>query len=751
MTTLPQTTNVRVPRPVGTGAVLAPAAGHVAPQAGMTGSDVWRVLRANMWLIVGLVILSGGLGYGAYWYLGQYHSRYTAEGYVQIQPMRLTNLVKGEPLELNTQTLNIESRTQAQLLRTDALVSSVLLNPNSPIRETNWFNSFRREELQADGSRQVVPDIAAARKDLEKNFTVLPYPESKLIKITMTTANPQDSKVIVDTIVSQHINNQQDLNRLKQQQLSQDLNRMKGPLQVNLSSVTGIMREQLSRLSLQGITPGTTAASAKDIELRQLMDAQFEAHKEHQRLKSQLEMFTEQVNQGIDPPGVEEVVSRDPRIYQLQQQLDAAEMAVESNLRLGSDHQRMRELTANRDLLRQWLEDAKVEKRAQARMGQQQYLAGALTDAERTLTGVNERVNQLKTELGQLSYAMMEYLTKKDQAQYLQDQLKEVETRLADIQTITQQRSLATIDWVTTPTVPESRSFPKIEWVMAAALFIGLALSLGIAFLRELLDTSVRSPRDIQKVGQLNLLGMIPHEDDDPQSAGTPLPMVIVQAPTSVMAEQFRQVRTRLQHAASLDTTRSIVVTSPGPGDGKTTVAVNLAAGLALNGRRILLVDANLRRPELHKLFGVSNETGLTSVLVDLARFESSVSQTKIPNLDVLPAGPKASNPTELMESQLLIEFIERALEEYDHVVFDSGPILVVSETVALAPRVDGVVTVVRARNNSRGLLQRMRDQLRQLKSEHLGVVLNGVRAQGGGYYGRNIKTYYQYQNGHAN
>src|SRR5690606_32976869 len=97
------------------------------------------------------------------------------------------------------------------------------------------------------------------------------------------------------------------------------------------------------------------------------------------------------------------------------------------------------------------------------------------------------------------------------------------------------------------------------------------------------------------------------------------------------------------------------------------------------------------------------------------------------------------------LESQLLIDFIERSLEDYDHVIFDSGPLLFVSDTVALAPRVDGVITVVRARTSSRGTLQRMRDALRQLKAEHLGVVLNAVRATAGGYYRSNIKTYYEY------
>ena len=245
----------------------------------------------------------------------------------------------------------------------------------------------------------------------------------------------------------------------------------------------------------------------------------------------------------------------------------------------------------------------------------------------------------------------------------------------------------------------------------------------------------------------MSLLGMIPHENDDPQLSGARLPLVIYEAPTSIMAERLRDVRTRLQHTASLDTTRSILVTSPGPGDGKTMVAANLAAGLALNGRRILLVDANFRRPELHKIFGFENTAGFGDALSDVSLFPAAVREASVPNLSVMTSGSKPGNATELLESQLLVDFTERALEEFDHVIFDSGPMLLVSESGALAPRVDGVITVVKARASSRGVLQRMRDSLRSLKAEHLGVVLNGVRTQAGGYYAGAIKTYYKYQN----
>jgi capsular exopolysaccharide synthesis family protein len=364
------------------------------------------------------------------------------------------------------------------------------------------------------------------------------------------------------------------------------------------------------------------------------------------------------------------------------------------------------------------------------------------------LKGITEQIDSIKASLAEDSTNMADYLTKKDEQAAYEQMLSDVRDKLDTLNAAMQQLDMNSVTWYAQPETPLTPSFPKLGYTMSMCILLGLGLSLGISFLREVLDTSVRSPRDIARVGQMTLLGMIPDEMDDPQVSGVPLPTVIYAAPTSMLAEQFRQVRTRLQHAASLDTTRSILVTSPSPGDGKSTVACNLAAGLALNGRRILLVDSNFRRPELHKIFGVQNEAGFGNVLSSIENFESAVRQTRVPNLDLITTGPKPANATELLESQLLIDFIERALEEYDHVVFDSGPMLVVSETVALAPRVDGVVTVVRAKANSRGLLQRMRDGLRQLKAEHLGVVLNGVRATGGGYYGRNIKTYYEYQNG---
>jgi capsular exopolysaccharide synthesis family protein len=512
----------------------------------------------------------------------------------------------------------------------------------------------------------------------------------------------------------------------------------------SLSSLQQGLRDRQIQFNIDEMgIPGRL--SVKDIRMQSLVQEQLELSMKSQSIKAQLDTMSAQNAQGQVPAVITQEVEKDPIIQNMQIQLTYLTMSTPDD---GSAMNPISRSTQSKITnLRQALETTRAQKLSEAMVAAVQGLQSEKAQYDQNLKTISDEVNKMKDEMGQLNNAMAVYLTDKDEEKLLLEQRKEVEDALNIIRTTSTSKDVAGVTWALMPQTPEIPSFPTLWKTMVASVAIALLLSAAIAFLREVSDTTVRSPRDIHRIGSMNFLGMIPHEDDDPQATGSRLPLVIFDAPNSMMADQLRQVRTRLQYAASLDTTRSILVTSPGPNDGKTMLACNLAAGLALNGRRILVVDADFRRPALHKIFQVDNKYGFCEALQDVEKFEDCLHETEVPNLFVMPCGTKPGNSTELLESQLLVDFIERALEEFDHVIFDSGSIMVVSEAIALAPRVDGVVTVVRARSNSRGLLQRMRDTLRQLKAEHLGIILNAVRAQGGGYYGRNIKTYYAYQN----
>jgi capsular exopolysaccharide synthesis family protein len=747
MTTLPQTTSMRLPRPSNGAAItmtgpVGPAASYGAagtPGFHMTGADVWRVIRSNLWLIIGLLVVSLAAGIGLYIYLLQKHSSYRAKGYIQIQPIVQFELNRTNQPEVNQQTLAIEQRTHATLLTDPGLFGRLFSNPNRAIRETTWFKQFAGEKNP----------ISAAKEDLRQNLAVRPIPDSKLVEISMSYKNPKEAATIVEDVVTEHLDSQRSVNVDKVLARQGQYQVAKRKYERELDNVMQQIHQRVTQLNIEGAgTPGRLMP--REEELRKLIDTKYDIQKNARAAASQYDSLIQQQQNGIDPPQVEELVNRDQEVASLRSVLTNIDVTLAGMANLGENHREVQKLKSHRASIEQTLEEARGAVRTSATAALIDEAKGMKEATDIQLQQIDERIAAATKELGDLQYGMTQYLTLKDQEQVLRDQIQQVNQTLDALAQSEQQRDMSGVTWAQKPETPERPSFPQIPVIVGGAVALGLALALGIAFLREVLDTSVRSPRDIARVGQLTLLGMIPHEDEDPQSAGVPLHTVIFQAPHSMMAEQFRQVRTRLQQSAALDATKSILVTSPGPQDGKSMVAANLAAGLALNGRRILLVDGNFRRPEIHKVFAIGNDTGFSTVLSSIESFTDTVQQTQVPNLDVLPSGPKPANATELLESQLLIDFIERALEEYDHVIFDSGPLLVVSETVALAPRVDGVVTVVRARSNSRGLLQRMRDEIRKLKAEHLGVVLNAVRSQAGGYYNRSMKTYYAYQNGHG-
>jgi len=712
------------------------------PSAQFTPGDIIRILRSNLPIMLGLLIVAGVAGYFINDYLSKYYSKFTTTGMIQIQPLiNNSPLVDKRDQEVDVGPMATDIRTQVQLLRQEALVTRTLSNASrTQIRNTKMF-----KRLPADNS------VSLAKQEIAASLAVNAVPETRLINISLTGPYKDDVAVIVEEIVQQHLDEQSEMIHLRQKDRSRMLGELRTNYRVNFERVSEEIRQMQIRLGGDVSSFGNTSAFGSNpsaIELGQLSVGRTSVQLNATRAESAYKKAVEELTRGQDPAQVVARVENDPEVKSAREELQQIELALADNAeQFGENHPIVKSLSKRAILLSTRLDQIRGDLLAKSRASYIEELKVQADDTQAYLVGIDARTAELKGELAEFANAAAKYYTLKDEQAGYKELLDRINKQLDDINAMNN-RELRTVAWVTKPQLPDEPSFPKLTSTMGMSLAMALALGLGIAFLRELMDTTVRSPRDITRVGQLSLLGMIPHEDDDPQSAGARLPLVIFDAPHSIMAEQFRHIRTRLQHAASLDTTRTIMVTAPTPKDGKTTVACNLAAGLALNGRKILLVDADFRRPELHRVFGFSNEVGFSNVLSGQSQFKDSVRDSQIPNLSVMTSGPKPPNATELFESQLYNDFIERAAEEFDHVIFDSGPFLVVSESFAMAPRVDGVVTVVRAHKDSRGILTRMRDTLRQVKAEHLGVILNAVRAHGGGYYGRNIKTYYAYERG---
>lgn len=737
MTTLPQNSALRMPRPAPAGGPSA--AGGAPPNSGLTGADVVRVLRANAPLLVALLVVSGVTGYFVNTYLAGHASRYTARGLCEIRME--TDELTGLQRAMGSNDILIEQRTQVQNLRNEALFSRVLQDDGSPIRNTSWFRSFGGDPKQA-------------RQSLSKNFTATAIPDTRLVMAEMQYSVPEDTRTIVEAIVQKYIDDQLTQQNDEQFRVQGQLSAMRTRYEADLRNTQADMKSLAEDISRRGLNSGPAGSGVAPayVKLDAVTRKYAEASDQLTSLNTELNNFEKsQQNGEQEYPKLLSMVEKDDAVQGMARQLREMKNNLEQDPKFGSQSPAIRELTDRIEKTEKSLASLRKQKLAEYRQTYTDSLRGAKADLQAQVDAYKKELDIATAEVNSGQALVQKYRTLEEKETTASGALKDVVAAID--RNARGANSKPTLQWTSggKPIVPDVPSFPNLPVTMSLAITIGLVLGLTIAFARELTDDTIRSPRDVAKVGPIPVLGQISHEDDDPQAAGSRLPLLIADAPHSMTAEQLRQLRTRLQQASSLDTTRSLLVTSPNPGDGKTTIAANLAAGLALVGRRILFVDANFRRPELHKLFGVDNAQGFATALASPEQVSSLAKPTKIPNLFVLPSGPKLANSTEILEGANLHEFIEKALESYDHVIFDSGPLLFASETVAMAPRVDGVVTVLRARGSTRGVLGRVKETLRQLKAESLGVVINGVRSHGGGYYSRNMKTFYEYaSNGQA-
>ena len=223
-------------------------------------------------------------------------------------------------------------------------------------------------------------------------------------------------------------------------------------------------------------------------------------------------------------------------------------------------------------------------------------------------------------------------------------------------------------------------------------------------------------------------------------------PILITQTdPKSAAAEAFRTLRTNIQFAGLDQPCCSVVITSATAGEGKTTAVANFGLVAAQAGSRVCLVDSDLRRPALHRMFGLENTRGLTTALVQELPFAEVAQPTRIPHLSVLTTGPLPPNPAELVGSKRMRELLEAAASTFDLILCDSPPIISVADGVALAAQCDGVILVVRAGKVAFDVIQRATSQIEAVKGRILGVILNSVDLRRDGYYNyyRYYKTYY--------
>lgn len=283
---------------------------------------------------------------------------------------------------------------------------------------------------------------------------------------------------------------------------------------------------------------------------------------------------------------------------------------------------------------------------------------------------------------------------------------------------------------------------PKVRNNLLLGSLLGLLGGIGLAFLLEFQDRSVKSHTDLESLG-VNFLGVLPSiPGNDPAPKRRDL--YIASQPRSAVAECCRSIRTNLLFISPDNPIRTLVVTSGGPQEGKTTTLINMGITFAQSGNRVLLVDTDMRRPRLHKSLGVPNEAGMSSLIVGQGTLDAAVKATDVPGLFVLPSGPIPPNPAELIHTQKFKQLVEEMKAKFDRVIFDSPPIGAVADPLLLANQMDGTLLVTKMLKTDKELAARAVRSLQDASARILGAVLNDVdvdRRQ----YGYYVGYYYGY------
>ena len=602
-------------------------------------------------------------------------------------------------------------------------------------------------------------DVEATAIALQQRLTIEPVAETRIVRIHARDVKPERAKMIADAVAQAYVDKTIE-DRLASTDRARDW----------LESQLQTLRQELdeAELALHNFKKGHNVLSvsmedrqnlvASDIrathdKLTETRNKRIELEARANRLKASLRKGLDH----IDPTLMEEDAALTELVVELRnknQERDA--LAV----KYGDEHPTMKQLSQEIGMLERQVGREKSALIASAESDVEQIkaveagLRSAAGEAHSAGFNLNlreieyRRLNHDRDNKAKLYEIVLQRLTETD----LTRMLKTTHVRV--------------LDQALLPTSPVS---PNVIKNLGGSLLMGLLLGLAAAFFSSRLDRTVRSVEMVEGLG-LTVLGVIPHLPGSASSqspsakrkkpaqtvtGGTVPPApgdtVVFDEPMSPAAETFRMVRTNLAFMSQEKPLRSLVVTSALPLEGKTTVATNLATSLAQFGRSTLLVDADLRRPRVHRVFGIGKSIGLTSLVVGEATIREAVIGTLVDGLSVLPAGPIPPNPSELLHSAAFGRLKEDLLNHYDYVIFDSPPMGAVTDAAVLAPQVDGVLLVVRAGRTTRDSINSAQKQLRSVSARLVGAVLNDIDVRMRGQrYGRYSYRYRYTAQGYA-
>jgi capsular exopolysaccharide synthesis family protein len=670
----------------------------------------WAALAAFM-VIVATTALYSFLGTPVY--------KATTQILVERQTPRLLESREGS---YSSDALNQEFyQTQYKLLASRALAEKV-------VTKLDLYNNPKvtAQQMAADATalqRQHYKDRII--NGLMGGIEVTPIRNSSLVDVSYYSPDPQLAALIVNTVAQAYIEQSLDLRFAASQEEVTWLNQRIGEARKKLEDSELKLNQYAREHNIVAWENKETITSQKLEQLnKELITAQTR--------RSETETRFREVSQGHPIP---EIVNN-----KLIETLKGEEAKIiaqvsEQGRKFGEKHPRMIQLHQELAGIR-----AKIA-------SEHAYIVQAVKNEYRMAQNQEKHLKQAleeqKTDTQDLGDRSVEYKVllrdvETNRALY-ENMLKSLKTTVA-----TENLPSTNIRIIYPASVPEKPAKPKKARNLFLSLLVGSFMALGLVFGLEFVDTSIKNPDDVEKWLGIPNLAMIPHLETPEAQTRDQIPGLVVHCEGNPLAaEAYRALRTSIVFSAAGKAPRVILVTSAVPGEGKSLTSINLAAAMAKAGKDVVLLDTDMRRPSLHKIFQVEQEPGLSNYLVGEINDLPCV-PTVVPHLYLLPCGKIPPNPSELLGSARMDELLVKARERFAQIILDSPPLISVTDATILSTKSEGVLLVIRAEEAPRKVIKKAKDQLLGVNSRLLGSVLNDIPFQKNGYYYYNY--YHKYQ-----
>jgi polysaccharide biosynthesis transport protein len=645
-----------------------------------------------------------------------------------------------------------ELETELKILQSDLLALQVIRELNLDRRpEFGGGMPAPSLDLTPDPMQSDPARASAVLGGFKANLHVALAPNSRIIEVHYRSSDPQMASTIVNTLMQTYVENNFKARFESTMQASDWLQKQLVDMQMKVETSQEKLVRYQKEHEILGIDEKQNIITEKLDELNKAMTAAESDRMDKEALYRMVESGDPDAIAAVGAGGADAGggSSGSGFLDTLRaRQADLKIQAADLNTQFGPSYPKLAQLNNQ-------LKEVNSEIQAEIKKIVAKVRGQYLTAVQRE-NMLRDALDKQKQEANQLNESAIEYnLLKRDADTYRQlyegllQKLKE-----AGVSAGLRSNNFRIVDAARAPSAPVEPNIPRN---LLFALVLGSATGVGLAFLLEGLDNTIRSTEQAQMISGLAPLGIIPLGSKSAREGPHPKRLVIASSkeavelvtqvrPQSQMAESYRALRTSLLLSNLGAPPKVIMITSALPEEGKTTTSINCAVVLAQKGVRVLLIDADLRRPSIHKTLGMGPRSGLSNVLTGSTTLDQAIARTTVlPNLHVLPAGTPPPNPAELLASTNMRDVLAELRQQYDHIVVDTPPSLSVTDAVVLSPRADAVVLVIRSGQTTKQALRRSRDILAQVNAKVVGVLLNAVDLSSPDYY-----YYYEYQGKYA-